>query len=68
MMALPQAQLHIEDLPNLPGELHQPVSFSFPKRLFGQKKRSVGPFNQFGTSCGLGLGYDPRCHKGDSTI
>ena len=53
IMAQPQV-LRIEDIPNLPGEPQQPVSFSFPKRSFGQKRGSIGPFKQFGTSRDLG--------------
>ena len=44
--------------------------FLIPKTFLQAKKKvnTVGPFNRFGTSRVLGLGYDPQCHKGNSTI
>ena len=41
-------------VPDLPGKPHQPVSFLFPKRTFGQKKIALRSFQLCGISHGLG--------------
>ena len=54
-------------VPDLPGEPHQPVSFPFPKRMFGQKKIALRSFQSTWYKSWPWLQYDEEkdvvyCH------